>query len=123
VQSGYPGLGRAIYLRGLVQGGNHAAFTAIVGAAAALACRTSGRRASQIAVVGAGLVAAIALHVLWNALVSRAITDVLCNAPAAASACAPSPDLRDLLVVVPALETAFLGPILLVLGRVVRPRA
>ena len=33
VQGGWEGLGRSVYLRGLVQGGNHAAFTAVVGAA------------------------------------------------------------------------------------------
>lgn len=122
VQSGYPGLGRAIYLRGLVQGGNHAAFTAIVGAAVALAWHHPARSGSRIASIVGGLVTAIALHALWNALVSSTISDVLCNAPSAGSTCAAAPDLHDLLVVVPALEMAFLGPILWALTRVVRAR-
>ena len=116
VQGGYEGLGRAVYLRGIVQSGNHALFTAVTGAAIGWA-RTRGPR---LAIVLAGLAAAIALHALWNAVVSHAITTVLCNAPADGAPCAPAPDASDLLLAVPALEAAFLVPVVLALRGFVR---
>jgi RsiW-degrading membrane proteinase PrsW (M82 family) len=114
VQGGWEGLGRSVYLRGIVQGGNHAAFTAVVGAAIGW---SSGRR--RPLVVAIGLAVAIALHALWNGVVSHGIFAVLCNAPDGA-ACAPSPDPTDLLFAVPAIEAAFLLPILAGLGWLVR---
>lgn len=123
VQGGYPSLARAVYLRGIVQGGNHAAFTAVTGAAVALAHRRAASVAGRIGRIALGLGVAIMLHAIWNAIVSSTITDVLCNAPLAGGACAPAPGMDDLVGIVPALEAAFLGPILLVLGRVARSRA
>jgi RsiW-degrading membrane proteinase PrsW (M82 family) len=110
VQGGYEGLGRALYLRGFVQGANHAAFTAAAGAALGGWTVAAGTRA-RLARALAGLGAATALHALWNAVVSHAITTVLCNAPAPSAACAPAPDVVDLVVAVPALEVVFLAPI------------
>ncbi len=123
VQGGYDGLGRAIYLRGIVESGNHAAFTATMGAAVGWVRvhALDGMRRTGILVLG--LVAAIALHALWNGVVSQAVTTVLCNAPVAGGACAAVPDTDDLLLVVPALEAAFLVPIVAVLGWLARRTA
>ena len=118
VQGGYGGLGRAIYLRGVIQSGNHALFTATLGAALGAAGATRGGR--RVAIGAFGLAAAIALHVVWNAGVSQAITTVLCNAPDGSASCAPAPDASDLLLAVPALEAAFLLPALGVLARLAR---
>ena len=120
VQAGWAGLGRALYLRGVVEAANHAVMTGLVGAGVARARAretTSGRGAA----VALGLVAAIVVHAAWNALVSGAVTTVLCNASVPGGACAPAPDARDLLVAVPALELAFLVPTL-ILGRLVLGR-
>lgn len=54
--------------RGLGQGlWSHAVYTAIVGAAVAYAVNSSASRGRRAAVCGLGLVAACALHFLWNA--------------------------------------------------------
>jgi RsiW-degrading membrane proteinase PrsW (M82 family) len=120
VQAGWAGVGRAVYLRGFVQAGNHAVFTATVGVALGWAAR---RAASIRATAGAtalGLVAAVSLHALWNGVMSDRITAVVCNPPVPGGACAPAPDAVDLLVRVPLLEAAFLLPIVAVLVRIVR---
>jgi len=118
VQGGYDGLGRAVYLRGVVQSANHAVFTATVGVAVG-AARPGRSRTGMLAL---GLAAAVTLHAIWNASVSRAISTVLCNAPVSGGACAPAPDAGDLLLVVPGLEAAFLIPILAVLAWLARRR-
>ena len=123
VQGGYDGLGRAIYLRGVVESGNHAAFTAAMGAAVGWVRVHAVDGVRRIGVLALGLVAAIALHAVWNGVVSHAVTTVLCNAPPAGGACAPTPDTDDLLLVVPALEAAFLVPIVAVLGWLARRTA
>jgi RsiW-degrading membrane proteinase PrsW (M82 family) len=107
VQGGYEGLGRSAYLRGVIQGGNHAVFTAVVGASIGRA-RARGPRLVRATI---GLEAAIGLHAFWNGIVAQAMTTVLCNAPAEGAACAPAPDTSDLLLTLPALEAAFLVPI------------
>ena len=120
VQGGYDGLGRAVYLRGIVESGNHAAFTAAMGAAVGWVRMRMLDGVRRIAILAAGLVAAIALHAVWNGVVSHAVTTVLCNAPVSGGACAATPDTDDLFLVVPALEAAFLVPIVLVLRRLAR---
>ena len=120
VQAGYDGLGRAIYLRGVVESGNHAAFTATAGAAVGLVRLRAPDGAGRLGILALGLAAAIALHALWNGVVSHAVTTVLCNAPEPGGACASAPDAHDLLVAVPALEAAFLAPIVAALGWLVR---
>jgi len=111
VQGGAPGLARALYLRGLLQGLNHAAFTAIVGAAVGFAHHRRAQRSARGGIVAAGLATAVAVHGIWNAIASEAITTVLCNAPLEGAACAPAPRLVDLLVSVPVLVAAFIGPV------------
>ena len=118
VQGGYEGLGRAIYLRGVIQSGNHAVFTAALGAAIGTA--DTARAGRRVTIVALGLVTAIALHVVWNAMVSQAIATVLCNAPEGSDACTATPDTTDLLLAVPALEAVFLLPVLGVLVRLAR---
>jgi protease PrsW len=115
VQAGWDGLARAVFLRGVVQAGNHALFTAIAGAALA----ASRRAGAPWRAVG-GVALAWALHALWNAVLSDRITAMLCNAPAAGAACAPAPDAFDLFVGVPLLEAAFLLPSLFALRALVR---
>jgi RsiW-degrading membrane proteinase PrsW (M82 family) len=109
VQGGAPGLARALYLRGLLQGLNHAAFTATTGAALGDALHRRGARRAVVAVAGFGL--AVTLHALWNARTATTISRVLCNAPTAGGACTPAPDLVDLLVTVPVLTASFIGPV------------
>lgn len=111
VQGGAPGLARALYLRGLLEGLNHAAFTAIIGAAAGFARLLSSPRPVRVAVLIAGLAIAVAVHGTWNAIASEAITTLLCNAPAEGAACMPAPRLLDLLVSVPVLVASFIGPV------------
>jgi RsiW-degrading membrane proteinase PrsW (M82 family) len=120
VQGGYDGLGQAIYLRGVVQSANHAVFTAAAGAAIGWADERALRGNARATAVILGLVAAIALHAIWNGVLSHAITAVLCNAPVGTTTCAPAPDTSDLLLGVPALEAAFLIPSAVALRRVAR---
>jgi RsiW-degrading membrane proteinase PrsW (M82 family) len=120
VMGGPIGFVRAVYLRGLLQSGNHAAFTATVGAGVGWAWTRATSTAARLAAIGLGLTAAIGLHVLWNGIVSDEIMDVLCNAPSPGAACAAAPDAVDLLVGVPAIEAVFLVPIAAVLARIAR---
>jgi RsiW-degrading membrane proteinase PrsW (M82 family) len=110
VQGGTPGLAQALYVRGLLEGLNHAAFTAIVGAAAGRARARPASRRPRLAVVAAGLAIAVSVHGAWNGVASTAITSLLCNAPDGAP-CAPAPRPLDLLVSVPILIAAFIGPL------------
>jgi RsiW-degrading membrane proteinase PrsW (M82 family) len=111
VQGGEPGLARALYVRGLLEGLNHAAFSAIVGAAAGHARAVAEPATRRRATVAAGFGVAVAVHGTWNAVASSAITSLLCNAPADGAACAPAPRPFDLLVSVPMLIAAFIGPL------------
>jgi RsiW-degrading membrane proteinase PrsW (M82 family) len=115
VQGGGPGLARALYLRGLLQGLNHAAFTATTGAAVGYVVGASrgGRRGGIVVLAGLGL--AVVAHGLWNGVASQAITRVLCNAEAGETVCAPVPATVDLLITVPVLVASFIGPLFLVL--------
>lgn len=119
VQAGWGGLARAVYLRGVLQGLNHAAFSAAAGAG-------MGWGVEHGAVVrGAmlGLSAAVLTHAVWNGLTSIALTDVLCNAPHAGGPCAPAPDAVDLFVTAPLLVLASVGPLALLLGLLARRTA
>jgi RsiW-degrading membrane proteinase PrsW (M82 family) len=115
LQGGAPGLTRALWLRGLLQGLNHAAFTATVGAAVGWACGAGGRRPARAAIVLVGLALAVLVHAVWNAVASDAITQVLCGAPTPGAACTPDPAALDLLVTVPILVATFVGPLALML--------
>jgi len=115
VQGGTAGLARALYLRGILQGLNHAAFTAIVGAAVGYARAASTTRPARVRVVLSGIVVAVAVHAAWNGLASPAINTILCNAPSEGAACAPAPTLVALLVSVPVLVGSFIGPVAVLL--------
>jgi len=108
VQGGGLGLARAVYLRGLLQGLNHAVFTGAVAAGLGWArvARTAGMRALA-PILGFG--AAVGQHALWNGLGSGAVTGVLCNALARGGPCR-DPDAVDLLVWIPLIVTGIIGP-------------
>jgi RsiW-degrading membrane proteinase PrsW (M82 family) len=123
VQGGPPGLVRALYLRGLLQGLNHAAFTATTGAAAGHALARRGPPVGRAAIALGGLALAVAAHALWNAVASQAITRILCNAPSPGAPCTPAPDPLDLVVTIPVLVAAFIGPLgAVLLALALRPR-
>jgi RsiW-degrading membrane proteinase PrsW (M82 family) len=117
VQGGGIGLAHGIYLRGVLEGLNHAVFTGSVGAG--LGWSRQGRGACAAMAPLLGLAAAVAQHVAWNGLASGAVTAVLCNAPAAGAACR-DPDAVDLFVVTPLVVAAAIGPGLLALGAIAR---
>jgi len=117
VQGGYDGLARAVFLRGLVEGLNHATFTAITGLAIGWAAASARSLAGAAAL---GLAGAALVHAAWNAIVSGAIVRVLCNAPTPDAACARAPDAVDLFVTAPLLVLATMGPIVLGLAAVLR---
>jgi RsiW-degrading membrane proteinase PrsW (M82 family) len=124
LQGGYAGLLRSVYLRGAVYGVNHAVFTATTGAAVGYARATTSRTLG-IVVPLAGLVAAVALHMLWNTVASDAIGQVLCAAPVAGGACQDPPPAHILYVTVPLMVALFIGPciaVLLTVGMLSRDR-
>jgi RsiW-degrading membrane proteinase PrsW (M82 family) len=115
LQGGAPGLTRALWLRGMLQGLNHAVFTATTGAAVGWAYGRVARRPARAGVVLLGLGLAVLVHAVWNAVASETITQVLCGAPAPGAACAPDPAPLALLVTVPVVVATFVGPLALVL--------
>lgn len=110
LQGGAAGFARAVWLRGVLQGLNHAAFTATTGAAVgwAVARRDAGPARGLVVALGVGL--ALLVHAVWNAIAAAAITQVLCAAPAPGAPCAPAPARLDLLLTVPVLVGTFVGP-------------
>ena len=106
VQGGGAGLARAVFLRGFLQGLNHATFTAATGAGLALV-RTSPIGGLALLV---GFVAAVVHHGIWNGVASYAINDVLCGAPTPADACLASPTTAALFLWVPAMVVVFVAP-------------
>ena len=115
LQGGTPGLGRALWLRGFLQGMNHAAFTATVGAAIGWAYGRATERPARVGIVLVGLALAILVHAVWNTVASETITQLLCGAPSPGAACTPSPAPLDLLVTVPIVVATFVGPLALCL--------
>jgi RsiW-degrading membrane proteinase PrsW (M82 family) len=106
IQGGPGGLLSGLYLRGVVEGLNHAVFTAAVGAG--LGWARSGR--ARLAAPALGFGAAVGQHVLWNAVASRAITVSLCGAETPGGACASAPAPEALFVTAPLIAMAALGP-------------
>ena len=100
LQGGPSGLARSVYLRGLLAGADHAVFTATIGAGIGWAVASSSTRGRVLAPLIACL-AALVLHVAWNAVASDAISRVLCGAETAGGACRPTPAARDLFGVAP----------------------
>ncbi len=113
---GAGGLARAVYVRGVVAGLDHAVFTATLGAgigAAAAAASPSDPpgarpRAARLLVVAAA--AAVAQHLVWNALAAPALVAALCGAAIAGGPCRDVPAARDLVVTVPVVAALALGP-------------
>ena len=101
VAGGLPGLWQALYTRALLGGLNHAMFSAFAGA---------GIASARLGWAVAGLAVAMALHILWNAVASDEITQLLCNPEVPGGACRGTPSLFDLAVVAPLIELALLVP-------------
>ncbi len=109
VQGGAAGLARAVFVRGVLQGLNHATFTGAVGAGLGFARRLpSGARSA--AAPALGFLLACAQHGIWNGVASFTITDLLCGTMTAAGACQPTPPAEALYFQVPLLVTLFIGP-------------
>jgi RsiW-degrading membrane proteinase PrsW (M82 family) len=108
VQDGPAGVWRAIWLRGIVGGAKHPVFTATTGAALGRV-RAMPAGAARTGVGIAGLGGAVLQHAVWNGVVSRAITDVMCHAASAGGPC-QGPDTVDLLVRIPARILACIAP-------------
>jgi RsiW-degrading membrane proteinase PrsW (M82 family) len=109
VQGGTAGLTRAVFVRGVLQGLNHATFTGAFGAGLGLARRLPSRARSAAAPVF-GFLFACAQHGVWNGVVSFTITDLLCGTTTAAGACQPTPTAAALYFQVPLLVALFIGP-------------
>ena len=117
LQGGAAGLAQAVYVRALLGGFNHAAFTATTGAAVGWAWR-SGVAGARWLVPALGLGLAIIQHVVWNAVASIAINGVLCGPELAGGPCRPHPSETSLLLTVPLLTAIFIGPGLVTLGAI-----
>jgi RsiW-degrading membrane proteinase PrsW (M82 family) len=116
LQGGQDGLLRAVYVRALLGGGNHAAFTATTGAA--LGWALGAARPGRWLVVAIGLALATLQHVVWNSVAASAIQGVLCGPELAGGPCRPAPTDVSLFVTVPILTAIFLGPAVVTLGAI-----
>jgi RsiW-degrading membrane proteinase PrsW (M82 family) len=125
VQGGPAGLARAVYLRGILEGLNHAIFTGAAGAGLGWASAHRGDPRGLLAVSG-GIAAAITQHAVWNAFASSWLTTALCNAVMTGGPCR-DPDGVDLLVGAPLIVAVAVGPgalgLLLVMHRAGRAPA
>lgn len=108
VQGGSIGLAQSIYLRALLGGLNHAAFTALVGAGLGYGRQRGGRWRWLAPVLG--LLAAIAAHALWNSVAAVAIDRAVCNPALPDGACRVPASALTLLVVAPLLIGLGLAP-------------
>jgi len=118
LQGGPAGLVRGVWVRGILQGLNHAVFTGATGAGLGLAWHA---RAGTWRVLAPllGLALAVGEHALWNGLASGAVTDVLCNPTAAGGVCRDA-DAVDLFVATPLIVALVVGPGALVLCAILR---
>jgi len=117
LQGGEDGLLRAVCVRALLGGGNHAAFTATTGAALGWALHAP-RPGGRWLVPLIGLALATLQHVVWNAVAASAIQGVLCGPELAGGPCRPAPTDVSLFVTVPILTAIFLGPAVVTLGAI-----
>ena len=117
LQGGPAGLMQAVYIRALLGGFNHAAFTATTGAALGYAW-TAHRTRGRWLVPAVGLALAIVQHVVWNAVASSAINGVLCGPELVGGPCRPHPSETSLFVTVPLMTAIFIGPGLMTLGAI-----
>jgi len=107
VQGGTAGLARAVYLRGVVEGMNHAIFTASLGAGIGGA-RTAGGWIRLTAPL-LGALAAVGQHAVWNAVASGLVTRVLCNAAREGGPCR-EPDALVVFLAAPLIAAVAMGP-------------
>jgi RsiW-degrading membrane proteinase PrsW (M82 family) len=109
VQGGSGGLARAVFVRGVLQGLNHATFTGTVGAGLAFA-HSSPSAAARVATAALGFLLALAQHGAWNGVASLVITNLLCGPMTVAGACQAMPPAEALYFQVPLLVALFIGP-------------
>jgi RsiW-degrading membrane proteinase PrsW (M82 family) len=102
VQGGPAGFARAVYLRGVVEGLNHATFTAATGAGIG--------RMRPWPDAAAGFAVAVVAHAVWNGIASSALSAALCGADASGR-CATTPDAATLFATAPLLVAASVGPL------------
>ncbi len=107
VQGGPAGLGRAVFVRGIVEGLNHPVFTAALGAGVGFARSARGGKGLAVPL---GFGGAVLQHAAWNGLASHAITDLLCGAAVPGGECSAVPPAEALVLGVPALVAIFVGP-------------
>lgn len=117
LQGGPAGLLRGVYVRALLGGGNHAAFTATTGAALGWARRRRGAAGVRL-VPALGLAFAMVQHVVWNAVAASAIAGVLCGPELTGGPCRPVPTNTSLFVLVPIITAIFIAPGLVTLGAI-----
>jgi len=117
LQGGPAGLLRAVYVRALLGGGNHAAFTATTGAALGWTLASVGTPGRWL-VAAIGLALATLQHVVWNSVAAIAISGVLCGPELGGARCLPAPSDVSLFVYVPLLTAIFIGPGVLTLGAI-----
>jgi RsiW-degrading membrane proteinase PrsW (M82 family) len=118
VQGGEMGLAQNVYLRALLAGLNHAAFTATAGAAVGWVVAQRGARRWVAPPLGLGL--AIAEHVVWNALAADTINTLTCNPSAPGGACRVPAPAAALFVAAPLIVGVCIGPALAALAVAVR---
>jgi protease PrsW len=118
VQGGEVGLMQSVYLRAVLGGLNHAAFTATVGAALGWAVQHRGR--GRWLAPPLGLTLAIGEHIVWNALAAGAINTLVCNPSTPGGPCRALASPFTLFVGVPLVIAICLGPALIALAVVAR---
>lgn len=109
VQGGAAGFAQSVYLRALVGGLNHAAFSATIGAGLGYARETRSTAVRILAPIF-GFLGAVGQHVAWNAVTSTRLTDLLCSPAVPGGACREAPDPITLFLTVPLLVAVSVGP-------------
>lgn len=114
VQGGEMGLVQSIYLRALLAGLNHAAFSATLGAAIGWALQQGG--GLRWVAPPLGLALAIAEHVAWNGLAAGTLDTLICNPSAPDGACRPPAPAAALFVIAPLVVGVCIAPALAALA-------
>jgi RsiW-degrading membrane proteinase PrsW (M82 family) len=115
VQGGPAGFAQSVYLRALLGGFNHAAFSATMGAGLGYA-RAARSSAARILAPILGFLAALGQHVAWNVVASTRLADLLCSPAVPGGACRETPDPITLYLIVPLLVALSVGPGIAMLG-------
>jgi RsiW-degrading membrane proteinase PrsW (M82 family) len=119
VQGGTAGLERALWVRAVLGGFTHAVFTAAAGAGIAWSRDRLAGPWVRMCVPAAAVSAGVLHHVLWNSIVSRKITQVLCNPIVLDGPCRESPEASGLLAIIPLVTATGLAPGVLALWALV----